>query len=1520
MENPKKNNADRNTIRQQPTEEVITCMTSMESSENEQLTSQNTSVEPGHNEVFENIDAESTEELNELGVYTDTTTHGLALQDLFNYMVMTEPYENNPLPFLEAAVESGNSEGNQNNASELAEELYLGIVDDDDNNEIWDNNYSTLPDEVLEYTVCRDNTTNEQKVITQRKTTESCGYKLTPNMYKGIESDTDIDTETDTDTDIDTESERDSSETESTDNPNDYISDELLYAYAQSIQDLLNQTPETKPNDERKLSSLETGVDSVNNEVKQNNPSELAEQLHAGNAGDCDNNKTSDNNYSTLSDKLLENNVCRDSTTYQQNEQKVITQMKTTETCGNKLSLNSNTDIDTDTDTESERDSSETESTDNPNDYISDELLYAYAQSIQDLLNQTPETKPNDERKLSSLETGVDSLNNEVKQNNPSELAEQLHAGNAGDCDNNKTSDNNYSTLSDKLLENNVCRDSTTYQQNEQKVITQMKTTETCGNKLSLNSNTDIESDTDTDSDSDTDSYTDTNSESYSSETESSDNPNAYEQSIQDMITLMKMTKPNDESKSPSSLGTGIDSGNNEMIQNSAPELAEKLHVGNAENNLRRKKTTNQRKKQKADTEQITTEPFGSKLSPFLDRLIKSGHIKEFESDSSESESSEALDESNVCCDNNTDQQKKEKVDTEQITTEPFGNKSPYLDTDIKSENIREYKIDSVKDLVDVANENYIHDSCDNKFQKSPQKHTEQHDYAGLPAYEQSIQDMITLMKMTKPNDESKSPSSLGTGIDSGNNEMIQNSAPELAEKLHVGNAENNLRRKKTTNQRKKQKADTEQITTEPFGSKLSPFLDRLIKSGHIKEFESDSSESESSEALDESNVCCDNNTDQQKKEKVDTEQITTEPFGNKSPYLDTDIKSENIREYKIESVKDLVDVANENYIHDSCDNKFQKSPQKHTEQHDYAGLPAYEQSIQDMITLMKMTKPNDESKSPSSLGTGIDSGNNEMIQNNAPELAEELQVGNAGDCDKRNAGEYEKNETSDNKYLTLPDQLLESNICHDNNTDQQKEEKIDTEQITTEPFGNKSPPYLDADIKSENIREYKIESVKDLVDVANENYILDSCDNKFQKSPQKHTEHRVYADLTAYEQSIQDMITLMKMTKPNDESKSPSSLETDIGSGNNEMIQNNAPELAEELQVGNAGDCDKINAGEYEKNETSDNMCSTLPDQLLEINVCSDNDTSPQKKQKVLTQKKKKKHWRITLPSYLRNDVKSGRIKVFESDSDSSDDECLEELTKNRASSPKELNAEVESEKSYENKQSSSDDNVDSSSSIISLTSDVSDEEAASESTGDKRGNKRKVTQTKSKAAKKMKRIIIEDSSDSESSSCFSYTTTEEECKANNMVKTKFIPPPAWLKPKYDCADMRLPELFLYLKRKLRAIDAEIKKFLKKSKKKQFRTRELKWKIRNIILDMKKVDDMSYSLAHYSIPVNFLRKVNENLACGLPVLSNIQRPIPEMTLHSKLCKVFLKCGWIFLKRTFPEEGYKCSLYRQIRK
>ncbi|XP_037959559.1 uncharacterized protein LOC119688944 isoform X5 [Teleopsis dalmanni] len=1370
MENPKKNNADRNTIRQQPTEEVITCMTSMESSENEQLTSQNTSVEPGHNEVFENIDAESTEELNELGVYTDTTTHGLALQDLFNYMVMTEPYENNPLPFLEAAVESGNSEGNQNNASELAEELYLGIVDDDDNNEIWDNNYSTLPDEVLEYTVCRDNTTNEQKVITQRKTTESCGYKLTPNMYKGIESDTDIDTETDTDTDIDTESERDSSETESTDNPNDYISDELLYAYAQSIQDLLNQTPETKPNDERKLSSLETGVDSVNNEVKQNNPSELAEQLHAGNAGDCDNNKTSDNNYSTLSDKLLENNVCRDSTTYQQNEQKVITQMKTTETCGNKLSLNSNTDIDTDTDTESERDSSETESTDNPNEQ------------------------------------------------------------------------HDYAGLP------------------------------------------------------------------------------AYEQSIQDMITLMKMTKPNDESKSPSSLGTGIDSGNNEMIQNSAPELAEKLHVGNAENNLRRKKTTNQRKKQKADTEQITTEPFGSKLSPFLDRLIKSGHIKEFESDSSESESSEALDESNVCCDNNTDQQKKEKVDTEQITTEPFGNKSPYLDTDIKSENIREYKIDSVKDLVDVANENYIHDSCDNKFQKSPQKHTEQHDYAGLPAYEQSIQDMITLMKMTKPNDESKSPSSLGTGIDSGNNEMIQNSAPELAEKLHVGNAENNLRRKKTTNQRKKQKADTEQITTEPFGSKLSPFLDRLIKSGHIKEFESDSSESESSEALDESNVCCDNNTDQQKKEKVDTEQITTEPFGNKSPYLDTDIKSENIREYKIESVKDLVDVANENYIHDSCDNKFQKSPQKHTEQHDYAGLPAYEQSIQDMITLMKMTKPNDESKSPSSLGTGIDSGNNEMIQNNAPELAEELQVGNAGDCDKRNAGEYEKNETSDNKYLTLPDQLLESNICHDNNTDQQKEEKIDTEQITTEPFGNKSPPYLDADIKSENIREYKIESVKDLVDVANENYILDSCDNKFQKSPQKHTEHRVYADLTAYEQSIQDMITLMKMTKPNDESKSPSSLETDIGSGNNEMIQNNAPELAEELQVGNAGDCDKINAGEYEKNETSDNMCSTLPDQLLEINVCSDNDTSPQKKQKVLTQKKKKKHWRITLPSYLRNDVKSGRIKVFESDSDSSDDECLEELTKNRASSPKELNAEVESEKSYENKQSSSDDNVDSSSSIISLTSDVSDEEAASESTGDKRGNKRKVTQTKSKAAKKMKRIIIEDSSDSESSSCFSYTTTEEECKANNMVKTKFIPPPAWLKPKYDCADMRLPELFLYLKRKLRAIDAEIKKFLKKSKKKQFRTRELKWKIRNIILDMKKVDDMSYSLAHYSIPVNFLRKVNENLACGLPVLSNIQRPIPEMTLHSKLCKVFLKCGWIFLKRTFPEEGYKCSLYRQIRK
>ncbi|XP_037961188.1 uncharacterized protein LOC119690242 isoform X2 [Teleopsis dalmanni] len=58
-----------------------------------------------------------------------------------------------------------------------------------------------------------------------------------------------------------------------------------------------------------------------------------------------------------------------------------------------------------------------------------------------------------------------------------------------------------------------------------------------------------------------------------------------------------------------------------------------------------RKKTTNQRKKQKGDTEQITTEPFGSKLSPFLDRLIKSGHIKEFESDSSESESSEALDE-----------------------------------------------------------------------------------------------------------------------------------------------------------------------------------------------------------------------------------------------------------------------------------------------------------------------------------------------------------------------------------------------------------------------------------------------------------------------------------------------------------------------------------------------------------------------------------------------------------------------------------------------------------------------------------------------------------------------------------------------------------------------------------------------------------------------------------------------------------------------------------------------------------
>ncbi|XP_037957043.1 uncharacterized protein LOC119686683 isoform X6 [Teleopsis dalmanni] len=1157
MENPKKNNADRNTTRQQPTEEV----TSMESSENKQLTYQNTSVEPGNNEVFENIDAESTEELNELGVYTETTTHGLALQDLFNYMVMTEPYENNPSPFLETAVESGNSEGNQNNASELAEELYLGIVDDYDNNEIWDNNYSTLPDEVLEYTVCRDNTTNEQKVITQRKTTESCGYKLTPNMYKGIESDTDIDTETDTDTD--TESERDSSETESTDNPNDYISDELLYAYAQSIQDLLNQTPETKPNDERKLSSLETGVDSVNNEVKQNNPSELAEQLHAGNAGDCDNNKTSDNNYSTLSDKLLENNVCRDSTTFQQNEQKVITQMKTTETCENKLSLNSNTDIDTDTDTESERDSSETESTDNPN---------------------------------------------------------------------------------------------------------------------------------------------------------------------------------------------------------------------------------------------------------------------------------------------------------------------------------------------------------------------EQHDYAGLPAYEQSIQDMITLMKMTKPNDESKSPSSLETGIDSGNNEMIQNKAPELAGKLHVGNAENNLRRKKTTNQRKKQKADTEQITTEPFGSKLSPFLDRLIKSGHIKEFESDSSESESSEALDESNICRDNNTDQQKEEKVDTEQITTEPFGYKSPpYLDTDIKSENIREYKIDSVKDLVDVANENYIHDSCDNKFQKSPQKHSEQHDYAGLPAYEQSIQDMITLMKMTKPNDESKSPSSLETGIDSGNNEMIQNNTPELAEELHVGNAGDCDKRNAGEYEKNETSDNSYLTLPDQFLKSNVCRDNNSDQQKEEKVDTEQITTEPFGNKLPPYLDADIKSENIREYKIDSVKDLVDVANENYIYDSCDNKFQKSPQKHTEHRVYADLTAYEQSIQDMITLMKMTKPNDESKSPSSLETGIDSGNNEMIQNNTPELAEELHVGNAGDCDKRNAGEYEKNETSDNKYSTLLDQLLEINVCSDNDTSPQKKQKVLTQKKKKKHWRITLPSYLRNDVKSGRIKVFESDS-SSDDECLEELTKNRASSPKELNAEVESEKSYENKQSSSDDNVDSSSSSISLTSDVSDEEAASESTGDKKGNKRKVTQTKSKAAKKMKRIIIEDSSDSESSSCFSYTTTEEECKANNMVKTKFIPPPAWLKPKYDCADMRLPELFLYLKRKLRAIDAEIKKFLKKSKKKQFRTRELKWKIRNIILDMKKVDDMSYSLAHYSIPVNFLRKVNENLACGLPVLSNIQRPIPEMTLHSKLCKVFLKCGWIFLKRTFPEEGYKCSLYRQIRK
>ncbi|XP_037957039.1 uncharacterized protein LOC119686683 isoform X2 [Teleopsis dalmanni] len=1295
-----------------------------------------------------------------LGVYTETTTHGLALQDLFNYMVMTEPYENNPSPFLETAVESGNSEGNQNNASELAEELYLGIVDDYDNNEIWDNNYSTLPDEVLEYTVCRDNTTNEQKVITQRKTTESCGYKLTPNMYKGIESDTDIDTETDTDTD--TESERDSSETESTDNPNDYISDELLYAYAQSIQDLLNQTPETKPNDERKLSSLETGVDSVNNEVKQNNPSELAEQLHAGNAGDCDNNKTSDNNYSTLSDKLLENNVCRDSTTFQQNEQKVITQMKTTETCENKLSLNSNTDIDTDTDTESERDSSETEST---------------------------------------------------------------------------------------------------------------------------------------------------------------DNPNAYEQSIQDMITLMKMTKPNDESKSPSSLETGIDSGNNEMIQNKAPELAEKLHVGNAENNLRRKKTTNQRKKQKADTEQITTEPFGSKLSPFLDRLIKSVHIKEFESDSSESESSEALDESNVCRDNNTYQQKEEKVDTEQITNEPFGNKlPPYLDTDIKSENIREYKIDSVKDLVDVANENYIHDSCDNKFQKSPQKHSEQHDYAGLPAYEQSIQDMITLMKMTKPNDESKSPSSLETGIDSGNNEMIQNKAPELAGKLHVGNAENNLRRKKTTNQRKKQKADTEQITTEPFGSKLSPFLDRLIKSGHIKEFESDSSESESSEALDESNICRDNNTDQQKEEKVDTEQITTEPFGYKSPpYLDTDIKSENIREYKIDSVKDLVDVANENYIHDSCDNKFQKSPQKHSEQHDYAGLPAYEQSIQDMITLMKMTKPNDESKSPSSLETGIDSGNNEMIQNNTPELAEELHVGNAGDCDKRNAGEYEKNETSDNSYLTLPDQFLKSNVCRDNNSDQQKEEKVDTEQITTEPFGNKLPPYLDADIKSENIREYKIDSVKDLVDVANENYIYDSCDNKFQKSPQKHTEHRVYADLTAYEQSIQDMITLMKMTKPNDESKSPSSLETGIDSGNNEMIQNNTPELAEELHVGNAGDCDKRNAGEYEKNETSDNKYSTLLDQLLEINVCSDNDTSPQKKQKVLTQKKKKKHWRITLPSYLRNDVKSGRIKVFESDS-SSDDECLEELTKNRASSPKELNAEVESEKSYENKQSSSDDNVDSSSSSISLTSDVSDEEAASESTGDKKGNKRKVTQTKSKAAKKMKRIIIEDSSDSESSSCFSYTTTEEECKANNMVKTKFIPPPAWLKPKYDCADMRLPELFLYLKRKLRAIDAEIKKFLKKSKKKQFRTRELKWKIRNIILDMKKVDDMSYSLAHYSIPVNFLRKVNENLACGLPVLSNIQRPIPEMTLHSKLCKVFLKCGWIFLKRTFPEEGYKCSLYRQIRK
>ncbi|XP_037957047.1 uncharacterized protein LOC119686819 [Teleopsis dalmanni] len=153
-----------------------------------------------------------------------------------------------------------------------------------------------------------------------------------------------------------------------------------------------------------------------------------------------------------------------------------------------------------------------------------------------------------------------------------------------------------------------------------------------------------------------------------------------------------------------------------------------------------------------------------------------------------------------------------------------------------------------------------------------------------------------------------------------------------------------------------------------------------------------------------------------------------------------------------------------------------------------------------------------------------------------------------------------------------------------------------------------------------------------------------------------------------------------------------------------------------------------------------------------------------------------------------------------------------------------------------------------------------------------------------------------------------------------NTRAKTKFISPPAWLKPKYDCADLRLPELFLYLKRKLRAIDAEIKKFLKKSKKKQFRTRELKWKIRNIILDMKKVDNMSYSLAHYSIPVNFLRKVNENLACGLPVLNNIQRPIPEMTLHSKLCKVFLKCGWIFLKRTFPEEGYKCSLYRQIRK